>query len=98
MCVHLSLWVCIGPLESISICNDLNSIMLNVADRIKVVEADVKSIKNIGHKRQQCPLSLQKIIFKKLLCPHSTVGGPVGKKTATASAIDRQKVNPTRPL
>lgn len=61
MCVHFKS-VCIGPLESISICNDSNSIMLNVADRIKVVEADVSSIQNIGQKRQQCPLSLQKTI------------------------------------
>lgn len=40
--------------------------MLNVADRIRVVEADVSSFQNAGHKRQQCPLSSQKIIFRKL--------------------------------
>ena len=44
----------IGPLEPIRICSDLNSIMLNVAHRIKVVQADVSGIQNVGHKRQQC--------------------------------------------
>lgn len=66
LCVCACTCVSVGLLESISICNDVNSIMLNVADRIKVVEADVSSIQNIRHKRQQCPLSLQKITFIKL--------------------------------
>lgn len=90
--------VCIRPLETISIYNDSSSIMLNVADRIKVVEADVSSIQK--HKRQQCPLSSQKKKCKKMKKkqqgPYLTMGGPWGgEQKATAQLFaDRKLTQP----
>lgn len=44
--------LCVCPLQHISICDYLISIMPNVADRIKITEANVK-ITHIAFKRQQ---------------------------------------------
>lgn len=76
----------VGPLESIS--NVSNSIVLNAAGRIKVVEADVSSIQNVGQKMQHCPLFWEKKLPKKTVV-YLTLGWP-GKKI---SAIGRQEVN-----
>lgn len=91
------LWrVCRGPLKSISIYNDLSSIMLNATDRIKVV--DVNSIQNAGQKRQQCPLSFKKHLLIKLLkmqYPSSGEGWPARGAEEGGSAVSGKRL--TRP-